>query len=531
MDFNFNVDIHCHPSGKPYMSGRNNPVHTPFESYNNEIKSWLLSRLNRQIENIAQVKLGTQSNFDNLHKGKVRLVIASLTPLEKAFLVANLRPDSFLNDNLKSLVSETKVPWEDTVKTAVINALTGFYTDDIDFVKKMMLNYFQEGLLPEYRYLTKFHNQKNKKETYTIKFVKNYAQIEEAFNSNTDTLCILVSIEGAHTLSGRVPNMAFLKRDQGMSHKNDPPDFTTLIEYVNNIEAMKKWEFVPFFITLNHHFWNGLGGHAKSLMKLVGTIVSQSEGVNEGLKELGKEVIKLLLKKTNGPRVLIDIKHMSPKCRKDFYAFIETEYWKKGDKFPLICSHTGVVSKCRTLDALMLQDDDAELHDNSNYLHENSINICAEDILKIAETNGLIGIQLDEKRIAGNTIISVIKNNKQLGSADLRLQFVKVLCANLFEIVKTVNSKLGWNLISIGSDYDGLINHLDFYPTTAEMPVLRKDVLKFLKKPQEISQPGFNYSVSLPEIKRLLFDLTPEEIVEKIFSKNVMVFLQNNFNR
>ncbi|MEP7109953.1 MAG: hypothetical protein ABI760_18300 [Ferruginibacter sp.] len=531
MVYDFNIDIHCHPSGKPYMSGRNHPVHTPFESYGNEILGWLLNRLNKQIENISNIKLGTQSNFDNLHKGKVRVVLASLTPLEKAFMVANLRADSFLNDNLKALVTEKETPWENTVKTKVVNALTGFYIDDIDFTKKMILHYFQEGLVPEYNYFTKFNNQKNEDETYTIKFVKNYREIEDTINTDTATICIIITIEGAHTLSSQVPNMAFLRRDQGRSHKNDQPDFTTLIDYVNNIEAMKKWEFVPLFISLNHHFWNGLGGHAKSLMKLVGTIVSQSEGINEGLKELGKEVIKLLLKTANGPRILVDIKHMSPQCRKDFYAFIQTEYWDKNDKFPLICSHTGVVSKCRTLDALITQDDDAELHDNGNFLHENSINLCAEDILKIAETRGLIGIQLDEKRIAGNKIIEIIKNDKTLGSADLRRQYVKVLFANLFEIVKTVNTVQGWDILSIGSDYDGLINHLDFYPTSAEMPVLRNDMLEFLKSPEEISQAGFNYSVPLPEINRLMFDLNAEEIIEKVFAGNTMSFLQNNFNR
>lgn len=531
MIFDFNVDIHCHPSGKPYMSGRNNPVHTPFETYGNEIKGWLLSRLNRQIENISHIRLGTQSNFDNLHTGNVRIVIASLTPLEKAFLVANLRADSFLNDTLKDFVTEKATPWEDTVKTKVVNALTGFYTDDIDFTKKSMLHYFTEGLLPEYNYLTAFNNKKNTAETYAVKFVKNYQEIEECINADANTICIITSIEGAHTLSGKVPNMAFLRSDQGRSHKREADDFTPLLEYLNNIEAMKKWEFVPFFISLNHHFWNGLGGHAKSLMKLIGTIVSQSEGLNEGLKELGKEVIKLLLKTTNGPRILIDIKHMSPQCRKDFYAFIKTEYWQKGDKFPLICSHTGVVSKSRTLAELLEQDDDAELNDNSNYLHENSINLCAEDVMIVAETKGLIGIQLDEKRIAGNAIIEVIKNNSNLGSADLRKQYVKVLCANLFEIVKTVNTPQGWDLLSIGSDYDGLINHLDFYPTSGEMPVLRNDLLQFLNEPGEISQPGFNYSVSLPEIKRLMFDLTAEDIIEKIFARNAMEFLKKNYNK
>ena len=266
-------------------------------------------------------------------------------------------------------------------------------------------------------------------------------------------------------------------------------------------------------------------------MKLVGTIVSQSEGVNEGLKELGKEVIKLLLKKTNGPRILIDIKHMSPQCRKDFYAFIQTEYWNKNDPFPLVCSHTGVVSKCKTLDALIKQDDEAELNDKANYLHENSINLCAEDVLLIAESGGLIGIQLDEKRIAGKKIIDIIKKNKALTSIDLRRQYVKVLCANLFEIVKAVNSKKGWDLVSIGSDYDGLINHLDFYPTSGEIPVLRNDTLEFLKKPTAISQDGFNYSLTVTEIQQLMFDLTPAEITGKIFAGNVMEFLKKNFNR
>jgi len=531
MPLDFNIDIHCHTSGKPYMSGRGNPMHTPFETYNNEIQGWLLSRLNRLIENLSNVRLGAQSNFDNLHSGNVRVIIASLTPLEKAFLVANVDLNTFLNDNFKALVTEKTTPWEDTLKSKVVNALTGFNVDDVDFIKKSMRDYFREGLLPEYDYFAASHDKENSDGSYVVKFVKNYAGIEEIIETDTTTICVILSIEGAHTLSNQVPGLGPLRREQGRSHKNDQADFTTLIEYLNNIEAMKQWEFVPFFISLNHHFWNGLGGHARSLMKLIGIFVSQEEGLNEGLKELGKEVIKLLLKKTNGPRILIDIKHMSPLCRKEFYAFIKTEYWDKNDKFPLICSHTGVVSKGRTLNALMQQDDNAELHDSSNYLHENSINLCAEDVLIIAETNGLIGLQLDEKRIAGNKIIDIIRKNEELTDADLRMQYVKLIFANLFEIVKTVNSAAGWSLLSIGSDYDGLINHLDFYPTAAEMPVLRNDMLDFLMNPVEISQPGFNYSITLPEINRLMFGLSAEDIIEKIFAKNAMEFLKKNFNR
>ena len=531
MDYDFNIDIHCHASWKPFMSGRNNAVHTPFETYTNEIEAWWIKKLSRQIENKLRLRLGTQSNFDNLHKGKVRVAIVALTILEKAFLVANLKADDFFTFALKELVSEKKTPWDYTLKSRLINAITGFHLDDIEYIKKELQQYFQEGLVPEYHYFTQFNLKQNKEETYTIQFVKNYREIEEAVRPGKTTICIIISIEGAHALSSHAPDITFLKNNQGRSHQNDEADFTSLAAYANNITEMKKWDFVPLYISLNHHFWNGLGGHAKSLTKPVAHIVCQAEGLNEGLKALGKEVIRLLLTTDNGPRVLLDIKHMSPQCRKDFYAFIQSEYWNHHDRFPLLCSHTGMVSKSRTLDALIAQDDEAELNSNSNYLHEHSINLCAEDIMMIAETRGLIGIQLDEKRIAGNNIINIVKNNPKLNGIHLRRQYIKVLFANLFEIVKTVNSKQGWDLLSIGSDYDGFIQYMEFYPSTAEIPVLRNDMLEFLNNPEEISQPGFNYTLLLPEINRLMFGLSPKEILDKIFAANVMAFLQNNFNR
>ncbi|MEJ7673851.1 MAG: hypothetical protein WKF59_14425 [Chitinophagaceae bacterium] len=46
--------------------------------------------------------------------------------------------------------------------------------------------------------------------------------------------------------------------------------------------------------------------------------------------------------------------------------------------------------------------------------------------------------------MAGNNIIEIIKRNKQLGRDDLRKQYVKVLFANLFEVVKTVGTPQGW---------------------------------------------------------------------------------------
>jgi microsomal dipeptidase-like Zn-dependent dipeptidase len=531
MAYDFNIDIHCHSSWKPYMSGRSNPAHTPFETYANEIQRWWLKPLSRQIENAVHVKLATQSNFDSLYKGRVKVVMVSLAPIEKAFFAANVKANGFFSATFKNLVAVRQTATQHTLKTTVVNALTGFYTTDIEFTKHQLQNYFLQALVPEYNYFVQFNNRQSSNENYTIQFVKNYTAIEAAIAANRATICVILSVEGAHTLSSHAPAMAQLNGYHGNGRQHQLPHFSSLADYAANITALKQWEFPPFYLTLNHHFWNGLAGHAQSLSRPLDAIVSQAQGMNEGLKEMGRQVIQLLLDKNNGPRILIDIKHMSPQCRKDFYHFIQTQYWGRGDKFPLLCSHTGVVSKCKTLDALLLQNDDAELYNNSNYLHETSINLCAEDVLMIAETNGLIGLQLDARRIAGNHIITVVKKNRQLNGVDLRRQYIKVLFANIFYIVQTVNTPQGWNIISIGSDYDGFIHHFDCYPTAAELPVLRNDMLQFLNHPEEIYQPGFNYRVPLPEIKRLLFNLSPEAIIEKIFAGNAMAFLQNNFNR
>ncbi|MEJ7673853.1 MAG: hypothetical protein WKF59_14435 [Chitinophagaceae bacterium] len=60
--------------------------------------------------------------------------------------MCNLKPDSFKNDNLKALVTETQTPWEDTLKSKVVNALTGFDIDDIDFAKRVCKTIFTMGL-------------------------------------------------------------------------------------------------------------------------------------------------------------------------------------------------------------------------------------------------------------------------------------------------------------------------------------------------------------------------------------------------
>ena len=61
------------------------------------------------------------------------------------------------------------------------------------------------------------------------------------------------------------------------------------------ISKSKAWPYPPFFVTLAHHFDNGLGGHAISLSDTISKFVDQKKGLNSDITPLGIEVIKSLL--------------------------------------------------------------------------------------------------------------------------------------------------------------------------------------------------------------------------------------------
>lgn len=528
----FYADIHCHATTKPFYTqkGPEQDRLDVFGFAQNKINSWLLRRLRSVIENISEIRLSTQSNFDSLFEGGHRIAMVSLTPPESGFFVINQKDDPAITDAIKTLVSIQKVPYTGTVKDSVANAITGFSIEDIQFCKHAVKSYYHHLLKPEYEFLESFDGKKGKG-GYTMKLVNSFAEIEAVLAADADTLCILLSIEGTHSLS-LAPAFFDVMRNQTTSHKNDPDNFTGLQDFENNINDLKQWKHTPFWITFYHHQWNGLGGQARSLNKLMSTLINQEEGINLGINALGKQVIKRILSKQNGKRILIDIKHMSPRSRIDYYHLLSSGEIPDGDIIPIICSHTGVVTKRNTLDEMVDLSDNhdwEELEVEDNYLHECSINLCSEDVMKIFESKGLIGIQLDEKRIAGKEIIKVIQKKEGVQVEEVNRQYACVVLANLLRVVQIVNQKEGWDILCIGSDFDGLINHLDCCPSSADVPKLESFMLDVLNSGNDIAQAGFNYSISAAEIQRLLFGLTPEEAMEKVFYKNFENFLRRNF--
>lgn len=119
---------------------------------------------------------------------------------------------------------------------------------------------------------------------------------------------------------------------------------------------------------------------------------------NGGLTKLGKQTI-VLLEKNN---IFVDCAHMN---RKSFYQFI------KISKKPIYCSHSNV-----------------------NALHRHKRNLTNNQIKKIVETNGYLGI----------TIYQDFISNKKISSKDIAKQFHYLI------------QHFGYNNFGFGTDFYGI---------------------------------------------------------------------------
>lgn len=284
---------------------------------------------------------------------------------------------------------------------------------------------------------------------YRYKLVHNYDEIEAIRAEDQDnqhTICVVLSIEGMHVLNQRI---------------NNAPNEN---EFLANLQKIKNWDTPPLFVAIAHHFWNHLCGHAESFTKLVRKKVDQSEGIDTGFTDLGIKVVKSLLSTTNGKRILIDLKHMSVTSRQDFYTLIDNTAAYKN--IPIIVSH-GAVNGMRSV--ATPKQTGSKVAKKFNPV---DINFFDDEIIRIVKSKGIFGLQLDERRIASK---KTLKNTKHSSRRSKIMHYRSELLWNQVQHILEVLDHEGlfaWDCMVIGSDFDGIIDPLNAFWTSEELPFL-----------------------------------------------------------
>lgn len=462
------ADLHCHPNLKTYGHS--------FSEGRARLKSDLwFSRKPGLRTRLLNIFLGitrfNQSDFTTMSRGGAKLVFVSLYPFEKGFFI-NAAGRGFLSAYLS-------------------NKITGIGYRRIRNIQEH-LDYFRD-LEQEYEFVL----QGSRKSVvdgagWSWHPVASRSDLESRRNGNNEIL-VFFSIEGAHVFN------------TGLGEFGRP---TMEAEVLENVRKVKRWKYPPVYITFAHNFNNDLCGHARSL-EPIERFVDQSAGLDSGFTELGYRVLEELLSNKNGRPVLIDLKHMSLRSRRDYYRFV-------GNRFPdhlppTIVSH-GAVNGMR----LDLEDGAGQ----SDEYYRSDINFYDEEIEFIGDSGGIFAVQFDARRIARFDLVK--KNLGSLQGGNDLSRTAEVIWKQLQHIALVLDRRghFAWGHTCIGSDYDGTIDPLPGVWTAAQFPLLyeriREKASAFLNSPNGLIREE-NRSIS------------PEEVTDRFFLGNAYEFLNRYY--
>ena len=301
---------------------------------------------------------------------------------------------------------------------------------------------------------------------------KDRQELEQSL-SNDQEITMVITIEGAHAL--------------GTDRVKSVQDISDRVQYIKNM-----WEFPVFFLTFAHHFDNHLCGHAHSIPGMGKVLMKQRPHMNEGFRRNGHRIIREILglnskgdrDESLGYRILIDVKHMAARSRKEYYELVKS-CLTKGDRIPVIgshCGYSGIKSLQDHIDLEKLEKDDYT--DPSGRFNAWNINLCDEDVELIVKTRGLIGLSFDQ-RILGITSTD-IKEDK---TRQNKRNSIQLIWENIEGFVKSAyqNSNLTeseksqiWKCLTIGTDFEGLIDPVNPYPTALSFESMANDLVEVI---------------------------------------------------
>ncbi|MEO1051034.1 MAG: hypothetical protein AAFX87_10420 [Bacteroidota bacterium] len=533
-----NSDLHCHPSLK--ASNSDKPAS---EIWNHQPASPAINKLNKQIRKaIESLARGTQAHLDACIEGKTRLLFTSIYPFERPFLqVCPQKPFRLL---FKLILPEKKY---NLLGEAALGVPASKIEEMIAEAQSPTgVNYFEE-LNKELRFLVDAQQTTSSNSQYAqhrFHLANDFDHMKDLLADEKNIVGIL-TIEGAHAIGAYAFSNPFnYTFDQLNSDQKS--NLTTAFE--KNIKTLKSNAepgSVPLFVTFSHHFNNLLAGHATSLSdkKLLTNVIKkfytpgmrhlfdQKPNLEQGFSELGIKVVKWLLDRSNGRRILIDTKHMSSKSRKEFYAMLNTDY--ANDPIPVINSHAAV-NGIRTLAEAIPLASDRNLGEGS-FFSRWTINMTDEDIEQTFARDGLIGLCLHEGRMPGDKFMVLKKGKTEPEIQDL---YLKLFWSNAFHIARIQKSFKEanqmqdvdhWRGIMVGSDYDGIVDPFDDYHSMKDYPELRSEMIDYLTQKKEIIDVYTESPMNQASVDDILNGKQPAELVDEMFYTNARLFLSKYF--
>ena len=541
------ADLHCHPGLYGFHRMRNNPR---FEQNPRQFHPW--REFPSDVECMRRGERAStycQSNFARLAHSNTRLVFASITPLERGFFEGSREEAHGFGRRVVELLSGVTAARcalyvargqleeaaiaalgvarsRGPVRALLHRAFMKYGIDRINYLLSDQYDYWDE-FLREYAFFERSHGREHHTEierpcpdgctresvSGRYQLVENARHLRRILSDGGDDIAVLPSIEGGHVFSigpdGR-------RVDRGLIFER--------------IRTLKSLPAPIFYVTLAHHFDNGICGHARSLIDAARLLMDQSRRMHRGFErddELGLRVVRELLDldenlvDRGGRRILIDVKHMSPRSRQEYYDRIVRPYnarhaqlgadeGSRLPKIPVLMSHAGH-SGIATLEALARNAPREDDHWHRNPFYAWGLNSSDEDIRMIHRSEGLYGVIFDQR------ILGVPPNQKVP-----ERQCPHILLNQIFGVVDVImnddrlseaEKRTIWDRVCIGSDFDGMIDPLSRYATALSLPQFARELRELLWRNRHT---------------RMIAQIGVDQLVDKICWRNAYEFARRH---
>lgn len=272
---------------------------------------------------------------------------------------------------------------------------------------------------------SKVHESRSK--GWNVEVARNFEQFKKGFEEGR--IMIIHAIEGAHSIGHTQGKFSADKDD-----------------YVKNLEVLHQKGVC--LITLAHFFRNDLvfpvNGIPPTIRNLLGV---KPADLNKSITPLGEYIVKTMFEMG----ILVDLTHCTPAARQKVFEIGE-------GKYPIVFSHTGV----------------EKIFNNPDLPDDRFMNPSDEEIRKIAECGGVIGVIADNYWLTG-------KEEKHWLLKEPGFEYIYQTINHIYKVTGNYDN------IAFGSDLDGLTDPSDDIKDCSKYP----DLINFLKE-KGISQEDLN---------------------------------------
>lgn len=539
------ADLHCHPHMRSFNWFRDSKIEKTVDKYH----PWhiISSNPNKMLKS-KRAAAYSQCDLIKLQNGNIRLVFVALYPLEKGWVTGRtdlprgdiiklykLLGKSLINRMISESISlaikflAALISQDNRGKLAARDLLQSLFMKiplkRINFIQSKKFKYFEE-LNKEKAFILTKNNQAMQSSLFIPPFRLRTAKgLKKKYPAYFDASGRYSIAKNGDNVAKIIQdgNIAFVLTIEGTNVFNSTDNFSGIRK---KILEVKSWSYPVFFISFAHHFYNDLCGHAHSVPDIGTLVIDQTKGMTNGFTEKGWKVIRLLLSLDEnnnyqpdelGRRIFIDVKHINAKARKEYYDQIVIPCMKeKNDIVPIIASHcaySGVETLVDLISNWSKEEDHWRYEKNGVEFNAWNINLCDKEIVLIHKTGGIIGINFDQ-RILG---VASKKDKSKKSHFDFIwnniIAIVNVIL-NSDELNEDAKDKV-WDLVALGTDFDGYIDPANDFPTAIEFSKFRDELTKMLSEPENE--------------KYLLNNLSAEQIAEKICFDNAYQFVLRHF--